>query len=130
MSSKVSLSSSATFFDLQLLPVDFVLNVINPVVKLSNVHLAILIAGLSLLQPVQKLVNLVLQFLLTLSSLLCRDLKLLHVLTNSLKLMLNIFKLALRQLSALSCSLALILLNSQFPCQFIQLLLIVTGHPM
>merc|ERR1712217_436716 len=113
---------------LQLLPVDLVLNVVNPVVKLSNVHLAILIAGLSLLQPVKKLVDLVLQLLLTLGGLLGRDLKLLHVLANGLKLLLNILKFALGQLSPVGGPLTLVLLDAQLPGKLIELLLIVACH--
>merc|ERR1719245_1347899 len=36
--------------DLQLLPVDLILNVVNPVVELGDVHLAVLITGFSMLQ--------------------------------------------------------------------------------
>merc|ERR1712165_67137 len=114
--------------DLQLLPIDFIFNVINPVVELGNVHLSIFITSFSMLQPLQKLVNLVLQLLFTLSGLLSRDLKLLHVFTNSLQFLLNILKLALSQFSTLSCPLALIFLYSKLPGQFIKLLLIVAGH--
>merc|ERR1712226_181109 len=105
-----------------------ILNVVNPVVELGDVHLAVLIAGLGLLQPVQKPVGLVLQLLLTLSGLFSRDLELLHVLTNSLKLLLNVLKFAIGQLSPVGCPLALILLDTQLPGQLVKLLLVVAGH--
>merc|ERR1719347_1787146 len=114
--------------DLQLLPVDLILNVVNPVVELGDVHLAVLIASLSLLQPLKELVDLVLQLFLTLGGLLSRDLELLHVLTNGLQFVLDILQLALSQLGALSGPLALVLLDTQLPGQLIQLLLVVTGH--
>merc|ERR1719427_469482 len=102
---------------LQLLPVDLILNVVNPVVELGDVHLAVFIASLSLLQP-----------LLTLGGLLSRDLKLLHVFTNSLQLVLDILELALSQFGALGGSLALILLDAQLPGQLVQLLFVVASH--
>merc|ERR1712241_203332 len=63
------------FLDLELLTVDFILNVINPEVQFGDVHLSVFIASLSNLESVHKLVNFVLQFLLTFLSLLSRDLK-------------------------------------------------------
>merc|ERR1719347_94765 len=114
--------------DLQLLPVNFILNVVNSVVELGDVHLSVLIASLCLLQPLKELVDLVLQLLLTLGGLLSRDLELLHVLTNGLQFVLDILQLALSQLGALSGPLALVLLATQLPGQLIQLLLVVTGH--
>merc|ERR1739848_24042 len=111
--------------DLQFLTVDLILNVINPVVELGDVHLTIFIASLSMLEPVHKLVNFVLELLLTFLSLLSRDLKLLHVLTNSLQFLFNIPQFAL---SALIGPLQLILLDTQFPGQLIEFLFIITGH--
>merc|ERR1712224_1157612 len=87
--------------DLQFLTVDLILNVVNPVVELGDVHLTIFIASLSMLEPVHKLVNFVLELLLAFLSLLSRDLKLLHILTNSLQFLFNIPQFALSQLSTL-----------------------------
>merc|ERR1711862_206602 len=91
--------------DLQLFPVDLIFNVVNPVVELGDVHLAVLIASLSLLQPLKQLVDLVFQLLLTLGGLFSRDLQLLHVLAHSLQFLFHIHELALCQLSAFSCPL-------------------------
>ncbi len=44
--------------DLQLLTIDLVLQIVNPVVELGDVHLAILIPGLGQLEPLHNLVNL------------------------------------------------------------------------
>ncbi len=52
------------------------LNVVDPVVELGDVHLSILITGLSSLEAVHDLVDLVLELLLTLLSLLSGYLKL------------------------------------------------------
>merc|ERR1719158_181686 len=81
-----------------------------------------------MLEPVHKLVNFVLELLLAFLSLLSRDLKLLHVLTNSLQFLFNIPQFALSQLSALIGPLQLILLDTQFPGQLIEFLFIITGH--
>merc|ERR1712029_21214 len=116
------------FLDLQLLTVDFILNVINPVVQLGDVHLSVFIASFSMLESLHKLVNFVLQFLLTLLCFLSRDLKLLHVLTNSLKLLLNIPQFTFSQLGTFIGPLQLLLLYSTFPRQLIEFLFIVTGH--
>merc|ERR1712228_226761 len=70
--------------DLQFLTVDLILNVINPVVELGDVHFTIFIASLSMLEPVHKLVNFVLELLLTFLSFLSRDLKLLFIITGHL----------------------------------------------
>merc|ERR1719323_2398711 len=115
-------------FVLELLTVDLILNVINSVVQLGDVHFTIFITGFSMLESVNKLVNFVLQLLFTFLSLLSRDLKLLHVLTNSLKFLLNIPQFAFSQLSTLIGPLQLILLDTQFPGKLIKLLFVVTGH--
>merc|ERR1719211_650925 len=87
--------------DLQFLTVDLILNIVNPVVELGDVHLTVFIASLSMLEPIHKLVNFVLELLLTFLSLLGGDLELLHVLTNSLQFLFNIPQFALSQLSTL-----------------------------
>merc|ERR1719323_476196 len=115
-------------FVLQLFTVDLILNVINSVVQLGDVHFTVFITGFSMLESVNKLVNFVLQLLFTFLGLLSRDLKLLHVLTNSLKFLLNIPQFAFSQLSTLISPLQLILLDTQFPGKLIKLLFIVTGH--
>merc|ERR1719346_338626 len=61
-------------------------------------------------------------------ALLSRDFKLLHVFTYGFQFLLNILQLLFSQLSTLIGPLELILLDTQFPGQFIKLLLIVAGH--
>merc|ERR1712083_549908 len=114
--------------DLELLTVDFILNIVNSVVELGDVHLSVFITSLSMLESVHKLVNFVLELLFTLLCFLSRDLKLLHVLTNSLQFLFNIPQFAFSQLSALIGPLKLIFLYSQFPSQLIEFLFIITGH--
>merc|ERR1719427_2436489 len=114
--------------DLELLTVDLILNVVNPVVELGDVHLSVFITSLSNLEPVHELMNFVLELLLTFLGLLSGDLKLLHVLTNSLQFLFNIPQFTLSQLSTLICPLKLILLYSQFSGQLIEFLFIITGH--
>merc|ERR1719150_884848 len=117
-----------TLLDLQLLPVDLILNVINPLVQLGDVHLSILKSGLSDLELVLQGQDLLHQLLLSLQGLLSRLLKLLHVLTNSLQFLLNALEILLSQLSPLKTPLELTLLDSQLSAEFIKLLLIVHSH--
>ena len=58
-----------TLFDLQLLSVDLVLDVINPLVQLGDVHLAVLEPSLSKLVLALDAEDLVLQLLLSLNGL-------------------------------------------------------------
>merc|ERR1719323_342607 len=58
-----------TLFDLQLLSVDLVLDVINSLVKLGNVHLSVLKAALGHLVLLLDLEDFVLELLLTLHGL-------------------------------------------------------------
>merc|ERR1712212_1108469 len=117
-----------TLLDLQLLPVDLVLDVIDPLVQLGDVHLTVLKPGLSDLVLALQVVDLLNQLLLPLQGLLSRGLKLLHVLTNSLKLLLDVLQVLLGQLSPLDGPLQLSLLDTQLPAQLVQLLLVVRGH--
>merc|ERR1712212_805709 len=117
-----------TLLDLQLLPVDLVLDVIDPLVQLGDVHLTVLKPGLSDLVLALQVVDLLNQLLLPLQGLLSRGLKLLHVLTNSLKLLLDVLQVLLGQLSPLDGPLQLSLLHTQLPAQLVQLLLVVRGH--
>merc|ERR1719369_2633906 len=78
-----------TLFDLQLLAVDLVLNVVDPLVQLGDVHLAVLKSALSSLVLLLNVEDFVLELLLPLNSLLGRKLKLLHVLADSLELLLD-----------------------------------------
>ena len=59
----------STLLDLQLLPVDLVLDVVNPLVELGDVHLAVLEPALSELVLALDAEDLVLQFLLPLHGL-------------------------------------------------------------
>merc|ERR1712020_855829 len=114
--------------DLELLSVDLVLNVVNPLVELGDVHLSVLESALSHLVFVLDAQNLLLEFLLPLHSLLSGQLKLLHVLSDHLELLLNALELALGELGPLNGSLEFLLLDAELPGQLIELLLIVRGH--
>merc|ERR1712209_147538 len=127
MSSKVSLRSSAHFLIFSF-SVDLILNVINSLVELGDVHLSILKSALSNLVLLLDLEDFVLELLLTFNSLLGRLLKLLHVLTNNLELFFDALQLVLSKFSTLQSSSQFIFLNSKLSGQFIKLLLIVTGH--
>merc|ERR1719373_1288447 len=117
-----------TLFDLELLSVDLILNVINSLVKLSDVHLSILKSGLSDFVLVLEGKDLLNELLLSLKGLLGRLFKLLHVLTNSLEFLLNALEVLLSELCSLKTSLKLRLLDSQLSAQLIKLLLIVNSH--
>merc|ERR1719315_247594 len=114
--------------DLQLLPVNLVLNVVNPLVELGDVHLSVLKAGLSGLVLALQGVDLLNQLLFPLQSLLSGLLELLHVLTHSLELFLNPLQVLLGQFSSLKTPLQLSLLDSELPAQLVKLLLIVMSH--
>merc|ERR1719225_1136551 len=116
------------FLDLELLTVDLILNVINPEVQFGDVHLSVFIASLSNLESLHKCVDFVLEFLFPFLSFLGRNLKLFHVLTNSFQFLFNISEFTFSQFSSLIGSLQFILLNSQFPGQFIKFLLVVGCH--
>merc|ERR1719225_235096 len=116
------------FLDLELLTVDLILNIINSEVQFGDVHLSVFIASLSNLESLHKCVDFVLELLFPFLSFLSRDLKLFHVLTNSFQFLFNISEFAFSQFSSLIGSLQLILLNSQFPGQFIEFLFVVGCH--
>merc|ERR1712086_308392 len=118
----------SNLLDLQLLPVDLVLNVVDLLGELSDAHLSVLepvLGGLVL--PLDGK-DLLLELLFPLHSLLSGSLKGLHVLTDQLQLFLNALQLALSELSPLDGPLQLILLHAKLPAQFIQLLLVVGSH--
>merc|ERR1711971_1452657 len=117
-----------TLLDLQLLTVDLVLDVVDPLVELGDVHLAVLKPGLSHLVLALQVVDLLNQLLLPLQSLLSGGLKLLHVLADSLKLLLDVLQVLLSELSPPDGPLQLSFLPSQLPAQLVQLLLVVRGH--
>merc|ERR1711935_761551 len=117
-----------TLLDLQLLPVDLIFNVVNPLVQLGDVHLSILKPGLSGLVLALQVVYLFNKLLLPLQGLFSRLFKLLHVVSNCLKLFLNALQILLSKLSPLNSPLELSFLDSELPAQLIQLLLIVRGH--
>merc|ERR1712086_555575 len=105
----------STFLNLKLLPVDLILNVINSLVELGDVHLSILKSAFSSLVLLLDGKDFVLQLLLSLNSLLGRLFKRFHVLTNSLKLLLNSLQLIFSKLCTVNSSLQFILLNSKLP---------------
>merc|ERR1712227_475989 len=117
-----------TLLDLQLLSVDLILNIINSLVQLGNVHLSILKSGLSNLVLVLQGKDLLNKLLFSLKGLLSRLLELLHVLTNSLKFLLNALKVLLSKFSSVKTSLKLTLLDSKLSAQLIKLLFIVNSH--
>merc|ERR1719288_45318 len=117
-----------TLLDLQLLPVDLVLDVVDPLVQLGDVHLAVLEPGLSELVLALQVVDLLNQLLLPLKGLLSGGLELLHVLTNGLQLLLDVLPVLLGQLCPLHSPLELSLLHTQLPGELVQLLLVVGGH--
>merc|ERR1719270_1177698 len=117
-----------TLLDLQLVCVDLILNVINSLVQLGNVHLSVLKSGLSNLVFVLQGKDLLNKLFFSFKGLLSRLLKLLHVLTNSFKFLLNALQVLLSQFSSVKTSLELSLLDTQFSAQFIKLLLIVNSH--
>merc|ERR1711993_34826 len=118
----------SNLLDLQLLSVDLVLDVVNPLVQLGDVHLSVLEPALGDLVLILDAEDLLLQFLLSLHSLLGAELELLHVLTDHLELLLDVLQLALCQLCSLDGSLKFLLLDSKFPGELVKLLLIVAGH--
>merc|ERR1719270_2943240 len=118
----------SNLLDLELFSVNFILNVINSLVKLGDVHFSILKSTLSNLVLILDAKNFVLQFLLSLNSLLSTHLKLLHVLSNHLKFLFNFLKFLLCKLGSVNGSLELLLLHAQFSVQLIKLLFVVTGH--
>merc|ERR1719309_940010 len=117
-----------TSLDLQLLPVDLILNVVNSLVELGDVHLSVLKLGFSDLVLVLQGVDLLNELLFPLQGFLSGLLKLLHVLTNSLKFILDSLQVLLSQLSPLHSSLQLSFLNSKLSAQLIQLLLVIRSH--
>merc|ERR1712102_33037 len=102
---------------LELLSVDLVLNVVNPLVELGDVHLSVLESALSHIVFVLDAQNLLLELLLSLHGLLGRQLELLHVLSDHLELLLNALELALGELGPLNGSLEFLLLDSELPGQ-------------
>merc|ERR1719309_1059365 len=114
--------------DLQLFSVDLILNVINPLVELGDVHLSVLKSSLCDLVFVLKRKDFLYQFLFSLKSLLSGFLKPLHVLTNCLKFFFNSLQVLFSKLGSLKSSLQLRFLDSKLPAEFIKLLLIVNCH--
>merc|ERR1719376_1925706 len=117
-----------TLLDLQLFSVNFILNVINSLVKLGNVHLSVLESGLCGLVLVLKRKDLLRQLLFPFKSLFSRLFKLLHVFTNSFKFFLNSLKVLLSKFCSFKTPLEFSLLNTKLPAQFSKLLFIVNSH--
>ena len=118
----------SNLLDLQLLSVDLVLDVVNPLVELGDVHLSVLKPGLSDLVLVLQGEDLLNQLLLPLQGLLGGLLQLLHVVADSLELLLDALELGLGHLGPLHGPLELSLLHAQLPAQLVQLLLVVGSH--
>merc|ERR1719200_52248 len=114
--------------DLDLLSVDLILDVVNSLVELGDVHLSVFKPGLGNLVLVLQGEDLLHQLLLPLQSLLSGLLEPLHVLTDSLQLLLDALQVLLSQLGSLQTSLQLRLLDSELPAQLVKLLLVVDSH--
>merc|ERR1719225_700028 len=96
----------------------------NVQIKLKLVILKHIIKGI--VELIRNFLDL--ELLTPFLSFLSRDLKLFHVLSNSFQFLFNISEFAFSQFSSLIGSLQLILLNSQFPGQFIEFLFVVGCH--
>merc|ERR1719222_1749030 len=97
--------------------VDLVLNVVNPLVQLRDVHLPVLEPGLAGLVLALQVVDLLHQLLLSLQRLLPRLLQLLHVLPDGLQLLFDRLEVLLGKLRSLHSSLQLCLLHTKLPAQ-------------
>merc|ERR1719495_547160 len=106
----------------------FIFNVVNPLVKLGDVHLSVLKSSLCDLVFVLERKDFLNQLLFSLKSLLSGFLKLLHVLTNCLKFFFDSLQVLFSKLGSLKSSLQLRFLNSKLSAEFIELLLIVNCH--
>merc|ERR1719495_2898604 len=106
----------------------FIFNVVNPLVKLGDVHLSVLKSSLCDLVFVLERKDFLNQLLFSLKSLLSGFLKLLHVLTNCLKFFFNSLQVLFSKLGSLKSSLQLRFLDSELPAKFIELLLIINGR--
>merc|ERR1719225_831288 len=102
----------SNLLDLELFPVDLILDVVNPLVKLGDVHLTVLEPALSHFVLTLDAQNFVLKFLLPFHSLLCGLLELLHVLSDHLELLLDSFQVLFSQLCSVNCPPELLLLDS------------------
>merc|ERR1719369_1211805 len=87
--------------DLQLFSVNLILNIVNLLIQLGDVHLSILKSSLCSFKLQLNCVDLVLQFFFPLNSLLSRFLQRFHVLTNRLEFFLNTLHLLLSNVSPL-----------------------------
>merc|ERR1719369_1432076 len=101
--------------DLQLLPVDLVLDVVNSLVELRDVHLSVLKPGFGSLVLGLEHQDFVNQLLFPLEDLDGRVLEQLHVLTDAVELVFNILQVLFSELSSLDASLQFDLLHAQLP---------------
>merc|ERR1719315_656219 len=116
----------SAFFNLQLLPIDFIFNIVNLLVEFGDVHLSILKSTLCSFELHLNAVDFVQKLFFSFNSFLGGLLKSFHVLTHTLEFVLNSLQLLLSQLCSFSCSLKLILLDAKLSGEFVQFLLIVT----
>merc|ERR1711892_1212650 len=118
----------SNLLDLQLLSVNFILNIINSLVKFGDAHLSIFKSTFSGFELVLNAQDFVLEFLLSFHSLLSRHLQLLHVISNHLKFFLNTLQFIFSKFSSFNCSFQFLFLDSKLPAQFIKFLFIVASH--
>ena len=114
--------------DLQLLPDDLVLELVNPEVELCDVHLSVLGAGVGLLEPDLDLLDLVLVLLLPPPRLLLGHLQLLLVIADGGQLVLDHDDTRLGGLHPLVGSLQLVLNHGEGPGEVVVLHLVVAGY--
>merc|ERR1719422_2306339 len=118
----------SNLLDLQLLTVNLIFNIIDPLVKLGDVHFSVLEPSLGSFELVLNAQDFVFQLLFPLNGLLGGHLELLHVLTDHLQFLLDSLEFVLSEFCSLDGSLQFLFLYAEFPGEFVQLLLIVAGH--
>merc|ERR1719268_128740 len=111
-----------------LASVNFILDVINSLVQLGDVHLSIFKSSLCDLILALKGEDLFNKLFFSLKSFLSRLLELLHVFTNKFQFFFDPFQVLLCKLSSFKSSLQFSFLDSELPAKFIKLLLVVNGH--
>merc|ERR1719290_193817 len=118
----------SNLLDLQLLSVDFIFNIVNPLVKLGDVHLSVFKSSLGSFELVLDAQNFVFQFLLSFHGLFCGHLQLLHVLTNHLEFFLNTLQFVFGKFCSFNRSFEFFFLDAKLSAQLVEFLFVVTSH--
>merc|ERR1711892_730855 len=118
----------SNLLDLQLLSINFILNIINSLVKFGDVHLSIFKSTFSGFELVLNAQDFVFKFLFSFHSLLSRHLQLLHVISNHLKFFLNSLQFIFSKFSSFNGSFQFLFLDSELSAQFIKFLFIIASH--